>query len=92
MRQTQSPTQTINLPAGQFTNLFMLGAMVNNIGASQQFTVTYTDNTTTQVTQNMSDWVYADGWPGESVVNCNFDRNFETARPKQIQYASTDTK
>ena len=23
----------------------------------------------------MSDWVYADGWPGESVVNCNYDRN-----------------
>jgi FG-GAP-like repeat/Bacterial Ig-like domain (group 3) len=69
--------KTITLPAGQFTNLFLLGAMVNNIGASQQFTVTYTDNTTTQVTQNMSDWVYADGWPGESVVNCNFDRNFD---------------
>ena len=53
----------------------MLGAMVNNIAASQTFTVTYTDNTTTQVTQNMSDWVYAAGWPGESVVNCNYDRN-----------------
>ena len=39
--------------------------------------MTYTDNTTTQVTQNMSDWVYAEGWPGESVVNCNFDRNFD---------------
>jgi FG-GAP-like repeat/Bacterial Ig-like domain (group 3) len=69
--------QTISLPAGQYTNLYMLGAMVNNIGASQNFTVTYTDGTTTQVTQNMSDWVYAAGWPGESVVNCNFDRNFD---------------
>ncbi len=69
--------QTITLPAGQYTNLYMLGAMVNNIAASQTFTVTYTDNTTTQVTQNMSDWVYAAGWPGESVVNCNFDRNFD---------------
>jgi hypothetical protein len=69
--------ETINLPAGKFTNLYMLGAMVNNISASQQFTVTYTDGTTTQVTQNMSDWVYAAGWPGESVVNCNYDRNFD---------------
>ncbi len=69
--------ETINLPAGQYTNLYMLGAMVNNIAASQTFTVTYTDNTTTQVTQNMSDWVYAAGWPGESVVNCNYDRNFD---------------
>ncbi len=67
--------KTINLPAGQYTNLYLLGAMVNNIAASQTFTITYTDNTTTQVTQNMSDWVYAAGWPGESVVNCNYDRN-----------------
>ena len=69
--------QTITLPAGQYTNLFMLGAMVNNIAASQTFTVTYSDGTTAQVTQNMSDWVYAAGWPGESVVNCNFDRNYD---------------
>jgi sugar lactone lactonase YvrE len=67
---------TINLPTGKFNNLYMLGAMVNNIGATQTFVVTYTDNTTTTLTQNMSDWVYAAGWPGESVVNCNFDRNF----------------
>ncbi len=66
---------TITLPAGQYTNLYMLGAMVNNIAASQTFTVTYTDNSTTVFTQNMSDWVYAAGWPGESVVNCNYDRN-----------------
>jgi hypothetical protein len=70
--------QQDDYPAGrQYTNLYMLGAMVNNIGASQTFTVTYTDGTTTQVTQNMSDWVYAAGWPGESVVNCNYDRNFD---------------
>jgi sugar lactone lactonase YvrE len=68
---------TIPLPAGNFTNLFMLGAMVNNISAGQTFVVTYTDGTTTTLNQNMSDWVYAKGWPGESVVNCNFDRNFE---------------
>ena len=67
----------ITLPAGKYTNLFMLGAMVNDIGASQVFTVTYTDGTTTQVTQNMSDWVYAAGWTGESVINCNYDRNYD---------------
>jgi hypothetical protein len=66
---------TITLPAGQYTNLYMLGAMVNNIAAGQTFTVTYTDGSTTVFNQNMSDWVYAAGWPGESVVNCNYDRN-----------------
>ncbi len=39
--------------------------------------MTYTDGTTTVLNQNMSDWVYAAGWPGESVVNCNDDRNFD---------------
>jgi hypothetical protein len=68
---------TIPLPAGQFSDLFMLGAMVNNIGASQTFIVTYTDGTQTTFTQNMSDWYNAKGWPGESVVSCSEDRNFQ---------------
>ena len=37
--------------------------------------MTYTDGTTTVLNQTLSDWVYAAGWPGESVVNCNEDRN-----------------
>ena len=54
----------------------MLGAMVNNIGAGQTFTVTYTDNSTTTLNQNMSDWFNAAGWPGESVIKCREERNF----------------
>ena len=68
---------TIPLPAGKFTNLYMLGAMVNNIAASQTFIVTYTDNSTLTFTQNMSDWFNAKGWAGESVINCSEDRNFD---------------
>jgi hypothetical protein len=68
---------TIPLPAGNFTNLYMLGSMVNNIAASQTFIVTYTDNSTLTFTQNMSDWFNAKGWAGESVVNCSEDRNFD---------------
>jgi FG-GAP-like repeat/Bacterial Ig-like domain (group 3) len=68
---------TIPLPAGKFTNLYMLGAMVNNIGASQTFIVTYTDNSTLTFTQNMSDWFNVKGWAGESVVSCSEDRNFD---------------
>ena len=37
------------LPTGNYTNLYMLGAMVNNIGATQTFIVTYTDNSTHHV-------------------------------------------
>lgn len=73
---------TITLPTGKYTNLFMLGAMVNNIEPSgvyytEPFTVTYTDGSTTVLNQTLSDWVYAAGWPGESVVNCSEDRNFQ---------------
>ncbi len=68
--------ETIALPAGKFTDLFMLGAMVNNIAPTQIFTVTYTDNTTSTFTQNMSDWFNAAGWPGEAVVSCSEKRNF----------------
>jgi hypothetical protein len=68
---------TITLPAGNYTDLFMLGAMVNNIPPAETFTVTYTDGTTTVLNQNMSDWFNAAGWPGESVVNCSEKRNYQ---------------
>jgi hypothetical protein len=68
---------TIALPAGKFASLYMLGAMVNNVGATQTFVVTYTDNTTFTFTQNMSDWFNAAGWPGESVISCSEDRNYQ---------------
>lgn len=68
--------ETIPLPQGNYTNLFMLGAMVNNINANQTFIVTYTDGSTTTFNQNMSDWFNAAGWPGESVVSCEEDRNY----------------
>ena len=74
---------TITLPTGNFTNLFMLGAMVNNVSAAQTFTVNYSDGSNTTVTINMSDWFNAKGWSGESVISCSEDRNYEngTAQP-----------
>jgi hypothetical protein len=78
--------QTIALPQGKFTNLYMLGAMVNNIGAAQTFIVTYTDNSTQTFNQKMSDWFNAAGWPGESVINCSEQRNFDdgTTQPDSV--------
>jgi FG-GAP-like repeat/Bacterial Ig-like domain (group 3) len=78
--------KTITLPAGKYTDLFMLGAMVNNIAPAETFTVTYTDGTTSVLNQNMSDWFNAAGWPGESVVNCSEKRNFDdgTSQPDSV--------
>jgi hypothetical protein len=81
----RGPALVISLPAGNFTNLFMLGAMVNNTTASQTFIVTYTDNSTLTFTQNMSDWFNVKGWAGESVVSCSEDRNFSDGTNHSIQ-------
>ncbi len=77
---------TITLPTGKYTDLFMLGAMVNNIPPAETFTVTYTDGSTTVLNQNMSDWFNAAGWPGESVVNCSEKRNYQdgTSQPDSV--------
>ena len=82
---TAGPAMVIPLPAGNFTNLFMLGAMVNNITAGQTFIVKYTDGTTTTFNQNMSDWFNAAGWPGEAVISCQEDRNFSDGTSHSIQ-------
>jgi hypothetical protein len=82
---TRGPALVIPLPAGNFSNLYMLGAMVNNTSASQTFIVTYTDNSTLTFTQNMSDWFNVKGWAGESVVSCSEDRNFSDGTNASIQ-------
>jgi hypothetical protein len=48
--------QTIALPEGRFTSLQMLATGIEGNQASQIFTVTYTDGTTSQFTQSYSDW------------------------------------
>ena len=48
----------------------MLGALVNNATAANTFVVTYTDGTTTSVTQSLSDWVYPLNYTGESDLTC----------------------
>jgi FG-GAP-like repeat/Bacterial Ig-like domain (group 3) len=79
------PAMVIPLPAGQFSSLYMLGAMVNNINPGQTFIVTYTDGSTTTYNQNMSDWYNAAGWSGEAVVSCSEDRNFSDGKTATTQ-------
>jgi subtilase family serine protease len=58
--------QTVTLPADQFTSLKMLATGVNGNEPTQRFTVTYTDGTTTTITQSMSDWSTPQNYSGES--------------------------
>jgi len=60
--------QTITLPTGSFTSLLLLGTAVNGGQSSQTFTVTYTDGSTANFTQSLSDWAGPQNFPGEFVV------------------------
>ncbi|MBB5328771.1 hypothetical protein HDF14_002387, partial [Edaphobacter lichenicola] len=68
-------TLTIPLPAGFYASINLLGAMVNNTTAANPFIITYTDGTTTTVTQSLSDWVFPLNYPGESEITCVPYRN-----------------
>jgi hypothetical protein len=58
--------KTVPLPAGQFSTLKLLATAVNGNQASQSFTVTYTDGTTSLFKQSLSDWFTPLSYTGES--------------------------
>jgi hypothetical protein len=61
-------SKTITLPAGNYTTLNMLATGVNGNQAGQTFVVTYTDGTTSSITQSLSDWYTPQSYTGESIV------------------------
>jgi len=56
----------VPLPAGNYSGLSVLGTAVNGDQVNQTFVVTYTDGSTTTLTQSMSDWFTPQGYAGES--------------------------
>jgi subtilase family serine protease len=58
--------QTVPLPAGQFSSLQLLATAVNGGQAAQTFKISYTDGTSTTLTQSLSDWFSPAGYPGET--------------------------
>ena len=59
---------TVTLPQGNFNNLYFLGTAVWGSQVNQNFTVTYTDGSTSTFTQSLSDWGSPQNYPGESVA------------------------
>jgi hypothetical protein len=59
---------TITLPAVKSSKLNLLAASVNGSHANQTFVLTYTDGTTTTLTQSVSDWYAAKNYTGESIA------------------------
>jgi hypothetical protein len=59
---------SITLPAVNSAKLYLLAAGVNGSHANQTFVLTYTDGTTTTITQSVSDWYAAQNYTGESIA------------------------
>ncbi|HLH56131.1 MAG TPA: S53 family peptidase, partial [Verrucomicrobiae bacterium] len=58
--------QTIPLQPGQFASIQMLATAVQGNQAAQSFLITYSDATTTVLTQNFSDWFTPQNYSRES--------------------------
>jgi hypothetical protein len=56
---------TVALPAGQFSTLAMLATGVKGNQPPQTLTVTYSDGTTSSLTQSFSDWFSPQNYAGE---------------------------
>ncbi len=57
-----------SLPSGRYGSLKMLAAAVNGDRESHLFTVNYTDGTSTNFTQSLSDWKTPKNYPGEAIA------------------------
>jgi len=70
--------QTVALPTGNFVNLRMLATGVQGNQSSQSFVVTYSDATTTTLSQSLSDWFTPQSYPGETKAIIMGYRNTST--------------
>jgi hypothetical protein len=57
--------QSVTLPAGQYSSLMLFGTGIQGDQTSQIFTVTYSDGTSVDFTQNFSDWFTPQEYTGE---------------------------
>jgi serine/threonine protein kinase len=61
-------SRTISLPPGKFDGLKMLAVGVNGDQESQVFRVTYSDGTSAEFSQSLSDWYTPENFKGEADV------------------------
>ncbi|MGA8429908.1 MAG: hypothetical protein WB729_08810 [Candidatus Sulfotelmatobacter sp.] len=78
-----SKAQIVTLPAGQFSGLELLATAVQGNQASQTFTVTYTDGTSSKFTQSLSDWFTPQKYPHESEGVAMAYRDFDNGTKDQ---------
>jgi hypothetical protein len=79
--------QSIPLPAGTFSSLRLLMVAVNGNQESNDFLVTYGDNTVQTNAQSVSDWFTPTSYPGESqVLTMNYRNQSDGTKDEQTFY------
>jgi hypothetical protein len=79
----QATGQTIQLPFGNYSALYVLGTRVQG-GQTDTITLHYTDGSTSTVNQGFSDWANHTTNTGESVVEQTTYRNYSTNNGQQL--------
>ena len=74
---------TVSLTAGQFSGLALFATAVGGNQASQTFTVTYTDGTSSKFVQSLSDWYTPQKYPHESEGVAMAYRDFDNGTKDQ---------
>jgi hypothetical protein len=69
--------QTVALPSGKFSTLMLLATGIQGNQTSQTIVVQYTDGSSSQFTQNFSDWFTPQKYAGESEAAAMAYRNFD---------------
>ena len=64
----QAQGQSIDLPQGDYSWLYLAGAAANGSQQNQQFTLTFSDGSTAVWTQSFSDWCQPLFFSGESII------------------------
>jgi hypothetical protein len=61
--------ETLTLPSGTYSSVQLLATAVDGNQTNQTFVVTYTDGTSTSISQSLSDWFTPQNYPGESIAS-----------------------
>lgn len=75
--------QVVTLPAGKYAGLLLFATGIQGNQAKQTFIVTYTDGTTAQFTQSLSDWYTPQKYAGELEGVAMAYRNYQDGTKDQ---------
>ena len=85
----QGNGQTIGLPASSYSAVSLLATAVNGNQTNQTFTINYTDGTSTNFTQSLSDWYMPQQYADETPVLSMYRNTSGGGQDNRVFYLST---